>query len=348
MTATHGSLSVRGQRFAAALAGWPRRKVTLLELWRILDEVDPATRMAGSRRQLLIDTLNELAKAQLLDLPASASWDRSETPHLPRFIRLPATPDGTSATADQVVWHPALAWVPDARVPATHRANLIKINRWLHTNRSQLVVPSRERSIEIFGSEKTLDRLLRTSVFGPDRLTLDLLRTQRAAPLFTHHVVGSGTTLLIAENSDTFYSLGRVLEVNPGPVGIVGWGSGGGFEASVLSLPRLPAEVQRVLYFGDLDLRGLQIPASADRTARAEGLPPVEPATSLYEALLDAGAPQKGSHVGPVAAENAAAWLPDHLRRRAVELLTGGFRIAQEHIGTRHLTEDQRWRHGLA
>ncbi|QBR93747.1 Wadjet anti-phage system protein JetD domain-containing protein [Nocardioides euryhalodurans] len=350
MTAAHqptgtptGDLSPRAQRIVDTLADWPRRKVTLTELWRILDQADPSTRMTGTRRQLLLDTLGELADADLLNLPATPSWDRSEKPYLPRFVRLPAA-DPTPAPTMGIVWHPALAWVPEARLHGTQKADLERVNRWLHTNRSDLVVPLRERSLEIFGHEKTLDRLLRSTLFGPDRLTLDLLRARRAAPRFTHERVGDGDTLLVVENSDTFDSLCHVLTDRPGNVGIVGWGSGGGFEASVLSIPLLPHPVQRVLYYGDLDLRGLQIPASASRTATAEGLPPVEPAVGLYQALLTVGQEQATTRTSASTAAETTRWLPEHLRARAHGLLVSGRRVAQEDTGLGHLTERHEWR----
>lgn len=339
-------LAPRGRRFVATLATWPRRKVTLMELWRILDEADPASRMASSRRQLLLTTLNDLAEEGVVDMPAASSWDRSETPHLPRFVRLRST-DKQLTMAPQVVWHHALAWVPDGGVPATHRPDLIKINRWFHSTRTALVVPTRERSLEIFGHEKTLDRLQRTSLFAPGRLTLDLLRTRRSAPRFTHEVVGTGGILLVVENSDTFDSLTHVLARSPGDVGAVGWGSGGGFEASVLSSATLPNRPERILYFGDIDLRGLTIPANASRNALAAGLPPVEPATSLYRALLDRGQRQTNTRVSPTTAQEAASWLPANLRDPVVAVLTGGKRIAQEDVGVEYLTDASEWRLSL-
>ncbi len=347
-TVADHTLDPRTLRFRHALTGWPRRRVQLLELWRIFDDTDPATRLAPNRRQLLLNTLKQLAAIGALELPASTSWDRIEHPHLPRFVTLPKAQEPTGIERS-TVWHPTLAWVPDTKVPSAHRTDLKTINRWLHSHgqTSDLVVPLRERSLEIFGHEKTLDRLIRTSLFASDRLTLTLLRTRRAAPRFTHETVGDGTTLLIVENSDTFDSLTHALTDNPGHVGVIGWGSGGGFEASVLSIPRLRQTVTRVVYFGDLDLRGLQIPASASRTAHDAGLPPVEPATSLYTALLDVGRPQTTTRISETTASDATAWLPAHLRQPVHDLLTAGQRLAQEHIGAQHLADYPACLHAL-
>lgn len=342
----HGVVSARAERLGAAIADWPRQKVMLTELWRILDDVDPTSRMTHDRRHVLLCALGELAGVRRIELPATASWERSQKPHLPRFVRRPAAPAGTKI-GQRIVWHSALAWAAETRIAGAQRADLAKINRWLHADRSELIVPLRERSIEIFGHEKKLDRMLRTSLFAPDRLTLELLRTRRAAPRFTYESVGDGSTLLVVENSDTFDSLSRALAAAPGPVGIVAWGSGGGFEASVLSVRRLPAEIDRILYFGDLDLRGLQIPSGASRTATSEGLPPVEPAVSLYEALLRRGQLQANARVRPETARDAVTWLPEFLREPVAGLLVGGRRLAQEDIGISYLTETPAWRTGL-
>lgn len=81
--------------------------------------------------------------------------------------------------------------------------------------------------------------------------------------------------LLVVENSDTFDSLVTVLRGrNDHRVGLVGWGAGAGFEASVLSIADLGRAVSEVRYFGDLDENGLRIPASAGLIAQGVGLPP--------------------------------------------------------------------------
>lgn len=50
-------LPPRTRWFANALDQSPRRRVTLVELWHILDEADPTSRTSATRRALLLDTL---------------------------------------------------------------------------------------------------------------------------------------------------------------------------------------------------------------------------------------------------------------------------------------------------
>jgi hypothetical protein len=335
-------LSARAAGVALRLAQWPRQRVRLVELWRIFDEVDPASRTDARRRGLLADTLAELAEAGRLRLPGSRSFDRTERPPLPRFVSLSSDLPAAAPTRP-VVWHPHLAWAPDTRLTPAQRTVLEQVNRWLHSQRDPLVVPMRERSVEIFGHEKTLERLVATGLFAPGRLTLDLLRCRRVAPRFVIEPVGPGDLLLVVENSDTFDSLVRALRETTGHrVGSVGWGAGTAFEASVLSVPR--ESVAEVRYFGDLDEKGLQVPTNAAALARREGLPPPRPATGLYAALLRLAVPQPGQRKVPlVAAGPLTVWLAPEHRDRAAALLLAGERLAQEAVGLAYLLRYRDW-----
>jgi hypothetical protein len=200
----------------------------------------------------------------------------------------------------------------------------------------------------VLGHEKALDALLPTTAFGPDRLTLDLLRTFRAHPPLPVVRVGDGPVLLVVENDDTFHSVRTALATYPGPVSHVAWGAGGAFEASVRSCGDLPG-VDRVRYFGDLDAAGLRIPRNAAQTAATEGLPVVAPAHTLYRSLLASNVRQGGQP--PVPAEQRAAltdWLADgSLAQQCSALLEAGVRVPQEALTLTALRSDRNWLHDL-
>lgn len=246
-----------------------------------------------------------------------------------------------------VVWRPALSWAADARLTPSQRGTLEHVNGWLHTARDPLVVPMRERSVELFGDEKALDRLLPTGLFGPGRLTLELLRCHRVAPRFITESVGSGSgagdLLLVVENSDTFDSLVRALRRSPGHrVGAVGWGAGAAFEGSVRSVDRTAAA--EIRYFGDLDEKGLRTPTHAAALAQREHLPPVLPAIGLYDALLRLADPQPGQRrVAEATAAQLTAWLAPEHRDLAASVLAGGQRLAQEAVGLAYLLRTWEW-----
>jgi hypothetical protein len=341
------TLSDRADRLGQALKDLPRRQIPLDQLWQLLDATDPATRTFLHRRQLLAEALDELAAAQAIRLPSHRSYDRTEHPPLPRFITVPAA-ERAHQPRIPTVWHPALSWAADATVAPGHRPVLEKINRWLFTDPGELVVPLRERSLQILGDEKAFDRLQTTGLFLPGRLTLDLLRARRVAPPMHTARVGDGRILLVVENSDTFDSLRTVLTTAPGKVGIIGWGAGAAFEASVLSVAMIADYIDDIAYFGDLDAKGLQVPANADRLATATALPHIRPAVGLYTALERSGHHQPGQPRTETHTATALTnWLDPRHRAWATGLLCAGIRNAQESVGLSWLTEHGDWRSDL-
>jgi YVTN family beta-propeller protein len=73
MTTTDVTLSARAQRMADSLATWPRRRVQLTELWELLDQADPSSRMSVWRRRILSELITELTAADVAELPAARS-----------------------------------------------------------------------------------------------------------------------------------------------------------------------------------------------------------------------------------------------------------------------------------
>jgi Uncharacterized protein conserved in bacteria C-term(DUF2220) len=343
------ALSARAARLAVILEDWPRRTVALVELWSLWERADPASAGSERRRGDLAAALGELSEAGLLR--ASATVDRSTTPHLPTRITVPAPAPSPSAAAvaASVVWRPELVWATRARLSLGQVDKLRAVNTWLRDHGHETdILPLRERSLEVLGHEKALDRLMATSAFDPGRLTLGHLRTFRTHPPLPSTQVGDGPVLLVVENDNTFNSIRAALVRDPGPVGHVAWGVGGAFEASVRTCADLPG-VRLVRYFGDIDADGLRIPRNAAATAAAENMPPVLPARELYRRLLATPIRQVGQPILAVEQMRPlVAWLEDPaLMSAAADLLTRGYRIPQEALNARDLTSDGDWRDGL-
>jgi hypothetical protein len=91
----------------------------------------------------------------------------------------------------------------------------------------------------------------------------------------------------------------------------------------------------QLLYFGDLDVRGLEIAAAASTTAESLGLTPVRPSVDVYMLLLTHGRPSRALKRAPTAdrVADAVAWLPPRVRTPVTELLVTGHRMAQEAVG---------------
>ena len=301
--------------------------------------------LAGSPelRERLAAACFELEQAGAVVQPRSAGlWDRSARPPLPSHVRRVATRRvtvETMPTAAGPVWHALLSWVPaflaSQRATTAELAVLHGTQRLLARDGGppRLTVPIRERSLELLGDEKALDSVLRGRLFTPGRLTLGLIGAERVVPAIVASEIGPGPDVLLVENYATYVTLSRAL-AGQRSIGRVVWGAGN--QVTQL-LPQFPtAGLRNIWYFGDLDVRGLEIGASASASAIELGLAPLRPSVDLYELLLAHGhqAPAGGGR-GPSRArvQEAISWLPGSLRAAAATVLNGGQRLAQEAVG---------------
>src|SRR5690606_11230488 len=145
------------------------------------------------------------------------------------------------------------------------------------------VIPQRERSLLVFGTEKRLDRLVRSRLFGPGRLTLELLDCWWAPPPLAYRLLDGDGPVVVTANSSGYHSLPPALA---GRASVIAYGAGGSFAQSVASLATLGPGLD-VLYIGDLDAEGLAIPQRAAMAAIAAGVPPPAPFAELWQGLVD-------------------------------------------------------------
>lgn len=308
--------------------------------------------LAGSPdgRSHLAVALEELAHAGLVVLPVQArGWDRAVLPALPRWVSRPSRPPRAAATeAPKITWHGALGWAAGGGWTTEEGRLLRAVNDWLIAGGPTRRVPLQERSLQLLGDEKALGALLRGGLFGPGRLTLELLGAFRSSPPFVFRRTGAGPIALVLENSATYRSVLDALAGKSTPIGLVAFGGGNGFVRSVDFFAELAADadatpIREIRYFGDLDAEGLRIPAAASRAALAAGLPPIRPAASLYRRLLAVGRPAEDAVVDRTIAAELAAWLPGDLADRVIAVLTAGQRLAQEAVGAELLAADPAW-----
>ncbi len=332
-----------------------RVRVDLGAVWQAYFVADPEFAHSPHKRERLHGCLKELAGAAAIRLPATGrSFDRGQPP-LPNFIRMnrasgvaPSPPE-----ASRFPWCPELSWAAGVRLSPEQFDELRKVHRFLVAGgHTRPVVPSRERSLDLFGAEKRLDALARSGLFAPGRLCWELLRAKPEHPPLVWSVLGPAPTMLVVENHHTYVSLGRVLPED-GSIGVLAYGAGRAFVTSVGSALSLPLAKEakeaeqanegqapgRILYFGDLDESGLQIPIDAGARSLELGLPTVEPATALYALLFDCGTTARAVRQVPAdAARRLAAWLGRPvLAAHAERLLTVGRRLAQEWVGYERL-----------
>jgi hypothetical protein len=298
--------------------------------------------LAGSpeARERLAEAITELEAAELVTLPrGSRSWDRAVRPPLPNYVQRTRTTDPPPEPGRQLpelAWNAHLNWVPaflaHERATVTEQRLLRAVQEFLAQGVSPRTVPLRERSLELLQNEKTLDSLIRGRLFTQGRLTLELLAAERVVPPLVAADVGAGPDVLVVENYTTFVSLSRAL-VGHRSVGRMIWGAGNQVTQLLPQFPDLLGG--QLLYFGDLDVRGLEIGAAATATSSELGLPPAHPSADLYALLLEHGTPAPSESGPPTEARiaDAVQWLPQAIQRPAETLLGRGIRLAQEAVG---------------
>ncbi|EWM10023.1 hypothetical protein [Kutzneria sp. 744] len=336
------TLSSLARYLAAHVADAPRQKIEVGALYAAAVEFDRSLATAPAARGEIRHALDELVAAGLVMFPRSLrDFDTRDEPHLPRWVRRPARERVVREKAPVRVWPAAL----EAAGRIAHRdeelALLDTVTAFLRdSGATRPNVPMRERSLELFGDEKRLDRLLSTRLFTSGALTLNLLRCHTVPiPFVSQWVPGiddpKGTALLIAENHHTYTSLLEVTRhraASGGPGRHVGYGTGGQFPSAVLSVPLLSPMPERIAYFGDVDLKGLQIPLAAHAAGSLAGLPGVVPAVPLYGLLFEMGLARPAKQVPTAVATEAAAWLGS-FAAQARDALVNGVRFPQEAVG---------------
>jgi len=309
-------------------------QITLDRVWSLW--LIAAPRLVGDATQTaaLYAALHRLAEAGTVELP-SDSWDQSTRPPLPRFVKIP--------TARQAVprrewmtypWSHELGWASTLPTLSADRfRDLVALNSWLARTRdlNPPTVPLRYRSVEILGDEKRLEKMVKTDLFGPGRLTLALFHCVRIPAPLPAALVGRGSDVLVVENSDTYWAAVEQLRATSDhPVGSVAWGSGKTFPSQVDALSvdvggRGPV-TGRVWYWGDLDPTGLEIAGTAADAAAIAILP----ARTLWSAMADRPVQESGRIEWTGA--SGRGWLGDELWDELAPVRNSAGRVAQEAV----------------
>lgn len=315
----------------------------------------------------LLECLNRLKKIGALRW---AGHDDGENVALPLAILVFHQPEPKEDPLPLPPLVEKLSWLADEwhRLKPLHQAVYTAINEWILNHPEPYPAPMCERALEIFGKRKFTqwfpepEKTCRRFSFGPyfsDRTKIrELLKIHDSQPpLLTERYFGRskesgyasldrGDILMVVENHTTCWSMAEALELEDVDHGLnhLAWGIGKSFVRSVTSL-RPKHEVGAIRYFGDIDASGLAIPVGANVRAGENGLPEVEPAIELYDALFALGTalPGKERPLSSTQAEKLAAWLPEQHRDRAARLLMSGERLAQEWVGLRHLRSTEAW-----
>ena len=326
--------------FEEALLALGKRRIRLHELRDAYLRAHPDALDAPDLRQLLLDALRRLERDELAYLPAPGPrWDTSGSPALPRTASLRGA--GRSRRSPKPhAWLPALAFAADERHPV-RRANLQAINAFLVSARDKNLppVPTRERSLQIFGDEKRLDDIRKGEpTLFEGRVSLDALHCYPVAPPLPFETPCNptpGQPILVLENYHSYDSFRR-WNREAALYAAVAYGGGNAFRQGVGNLDELivRAAAAGAFYVGDLDPPGIDILLGVSHRRRAEGRILLQPHRGLYGWLLAHGcrrpldkAPRDGlaTRLGEV--------FPAGIAGSLGELWAEGLRIPQESFG---------------
>ena len=320
-----------------------RQRLLAVECDDALLEIAPQMQSDPNRRRRLLELLTELQAANMLTW--SVSRDRSVRPELPAFITLAGNVEDErqAAALPNLPWRPELEWAYNLRLTPREHEVLSVVQAYRRDRDPETApIPHRERSLLLFRDEKRIDRLVRSRLFEPGYLSLELLDAYWAGPPIAFANTGGSGPVVVSENAASWHTLVKVLD---GQARAVAYGAGGAFAQSVAWLASI-GDLDAVLYIGDLDAEGVAIPQRAATAAELAGVPTPQPYPALWRALADL-APEHGQPGPPVPTEVAqelCTWFSSEpgLARDVQRLIERGVRVPQEALTTTVLTSVER------
>lgn len=298
------------------------------------------------QRNHLWKILECLEALNLVILPAKTgkSW-RTGNPRLPDWILLNADPKQSSTSIPKAyAWHPKIApFVEDLLLSQKETAFLISEYMKQHPGKGNfsISIPRRERSLKIFGDEKRLDQLSKKGFLLSGNLHLGDLGCHDIGWPMPHQLPRKphpGKPFLIVENHHTYDSFCR-WNNDVGAYAGIGYGAGDAFstvETDHIDAIIAPTKAGEIHYFGDIDPKGISIPARVNQARVERNLLPIIPAVNLYQWLLDNGIQRDLSRGRqPVSSEN---WLPKNLSDQIARLFDEKKWMPQEALGYEELS----------
>ena len=287
----------------------------------------------------MFEDLEALRHDGVIEFPKQASsFDRLVNPPLPKFVLLVRQEEKPPQEDwSRISWQPELCFWTELKPQELAWAKII--NDWLCRRRGKfMLVPLRERALEIFGDEKFLDKKVVNGALFGGRLPLKAIGAFLVAPPLAYCASGlPDLPLLIVENNHTYWSLAK-WNMLTHRYSAVAYGVGNAYASQSSSEGNAVEQVVRechakgVLYFGDLDPEGIEIPLRFNANSSIK----VEPAVNLYEFILEHGTKRSGVKRKDGDAKSAKQWLPQ-LCDAICAMWDENYWIPQESLGVEQL-----------
>jgi hypothetical protein len=327
----------------------PRRRIVRQEaLWTAFVSAYSDLPLGPERRRWLVAVLGELAQQGelILPVPHGKQWDRTSTIAIPTAVTLVAHDDSAANKSDwrNYPWHPRLHWIFGLRALMQDQVTFLKrVHAGLVAGWFAQPECFKYRSLQLTGDEKRLEDLHRGILFGPGRLTLEMLGCEpESLPLATEQF-SSESTLLIFENAAPFMLARRVLTGCARPAfGRLAYGAGKQVLKAVRYLPMVAPPIVEIQYVGDLDAEGMVIAAELQRLSKSI---PVRPATRFHQAMLASAAqlesPDGWVLQGDREQDNSGAglgFLASEIREQVGNMIRSARRIPEEALSFAAMT----------
>lgn len=330
----------RMQLFLGHMRRTQHRTVRQDQIWTAFTVSYSDLPSGPDRRRWLMAVLEELSQMGAIELPVrhGKRWDRTSEIPLPTTVTI--APDNTRNSGDEdwrnLPWHPRLQWIFNLRSLTSEQFAFLKrvhvglVDGWFdHAECFKF------RSLQLTGDEKRLVDFYRGILFGPDRLTLEMLGCEPdSLPLATEQF-SSDPTLLIFENASPFMLARKILKNTAHPaIGRLAYGAGKQVLKAAGYLPMVEPPIREILYVGDLDAEGIAIASELQRLSVSI---PVMPATEFHRAMLDSaiqlespgGWAGKDERVRNFS-ETGMEFLAEELRESISNMLRDSHRIPEE------------------
>lgn len=239
-----------------------------------------------------------------------------------------------------VAWHSFLAQRITGELSVSVETRLRQLNEYL-MSRSRAGLPlfedilgHRERALQVFGDEKTLESFPVDGWQNVDLTLKDLQCVRKAPPVPFEGVNGSIGPALVVENSDTYYTLCAVNRRTLQWRAVI-YGSGNLATSQAEGIASLinSWHMKQVLYCGDLDVEGLYIANRLRRRLDALGIT-LSLDETLYQAMIDTGKEGEAGKANRSVAnrdeELHLYWVSEPIRQAMRDLISRNKRIAQE------------------
>jgi hypothetical protein len=280
----------RLQQFRDRLLGLRRRVVQQEAVWTAFVDTYSDLPTGPERRRWLATVLEGLAQQGEIVLPVrhGKQWDRTSAIALPTAITIVALDSSAANKSDwrNYPWHPRLHWVFGLRALMQDQVVFLKrVHSGLVAGWFEQPECFKYRSLQLTGDEKRLEELHRGILFGPERLTLEMLGCEPESLPLASEEFSANPTLLVFENAAPFMLARRVLTGCSCPtIGRLAYGAGKQVLKAVRYLPMVEPPIVEIQYVGDLDAEGIAIAAEFQRLSKSI---PVRPATRFHVAMLE-------------------------------------------------------------